>query len=125
MLAALALVAAVGFAGAIIVLAPTELAWHELGGLVLLVLILGAVVAAVSARRQHPRLLARCLLALGLLIGMGATGALLGSNLLPASYDDLPLVFLAGLIASLAEMIRVARVRGTAANVARAAGGRG
>jgi len=108
-LAAVALVAAFGFAGAIVVLASSGFVLHEVAGAVLLVLLAGAIVVAARSRSEDPRPLSRSLVGLVLLLAMGASGAALGLNVAPSWLDALPMVLLAGLIVALAEMVRVGR----------------
>jgi hypothetical protein len=117
-LASIGVMAAGGFAAAIVTGYASGFVLHEAAGVVLLVLLAAALYLALRLRTEQPQLLGRSLLALVLLIAMGAAGASLGLGVLPGSYDVLPLVLLVGLIASMVEMVRVARVSSPA--VARA-----
>ena len=105
--AAVGLASGVGFAVAVLLVGGPGFGLHESAGAVLLGLLAIAIVEALRVRSVRPELLGRSLIALGFLLGMGASGALLGLVALPASLDGLPIVFLAGLVAAQAEMIRI------------------
>lgn len=108
-----ALVAAVGFGGSILVLGSGVTWLHETAGAVLLVLIAGTLFLGWRARATSPGAAPRAAVGLVLLVAMGLSGAALALGAVPASDQAIPGVVLVGLIVLLAEMVRFARASGT------------
>jgi hypothetical protein len=83
------------------------IALHEIAGLVLLILLLGALWAAVKLRRVDTRPMVRVGMALVFLVVAGALGAILATGSASALPSGLPLVPLALLLLSVADGIRI------------------
>jgi hypothetical protein len=105
-LALAALIAALAFGTAIVILSPAPPGLHESAGVVLLTLILADV--ALARRARSTGALYRSCAALATLVSMGTAGAALGLGVLPPWLGTLPGVLLLVLIGLLAETIRYA-----------------
>ncbi|MGA7922363.1 MAG: hypothetical protein WCA77_00080 [Thermoplasmata archaeon] len=81
--------------------------WHELAGLILLVLLVLALWPAVRLQTRDPRPLTRVIVALVCLIIAAAAGGSLAIGTLPPLAEGLPLVPLTALVLDLADGIRV------------------
>lgn len=97
----------VGFIAAIVSNATTGVGWHEVAGLTLLALLVGALWAALRLRFVGNGPLVRVTVALVSLILAGATGATLASGILAARFAGLPLIPLAVVLVAVGDGIRV------------------
>lgn len=92
------LVVAIAFAAYVALFASAEIAAHELGGLAILIGLVASLALARGYRSVDPIPTHRLALAIVALVGMGATGALLGLDGAPPSLAFLPLLWLAALL---------------------------
>ncbi|MGA7847114.1 MAG: hypothetical protein WCB18_08525 [Thermoplasmata archaeon] len=103
----LAFVTGAGFIVAILRNDGSGVELHEVGGLVLLVLLLLSLAAALRLRSFGRRLRLRVVVALAALIAAGATGASLAGGVLTGALAGLPLLPLIVMLAAIADGIRV------------------
>lgn len=104
------LIATIAAGVALVVLIGTTaaggVATHELAGAVLLVLLLGALVAAAPFRRIDPRPFHWTLGALAALVAMGVAGAALGALGAPPDLAFVPLIAFALLLIAAGDALR-------------------